>query len=73
METRIEALCNRPVILPRDFNAEPVTPQEILDFMLLTAALDREHAEQMKRAVQAMMVCAPDMLAKFLRTSKRKL
>ena len=61
METRIEKLCNRPIILPRDFNAEPITPQELLDCLLLTAALDREYAEQMKRAVQTIMVCAPEV------------
>jgi len=61
VETRFEQLCNRPVILPRDFNAEPVTPRELLNCLLLTAALDRDHAEQMKRAVQTMMVCAPEV------------
>ena len=45
MQTRIEELCNRPVITPpRDLESEPITRQEILDCLLLTAALEREHA-----------------------------
>jgi len=62
METRIEELCNRPVILPRDFDIEPVTPQELLDCLLLTAALDREYAPQLKEAMEAYGVCMPAFL-----------
>jgi len=62
MQTRIEELCNRPVITPpRDLESEPITRQEILDCLLLTAALEREHAVQIKQAMEAMAFCAPDI------------
>jgi len=59
MLTRIEELCKRPVVAPRDMEAEPITRQEILDCLLLTAALDRENAGQLKQAMEAMAFCSP--------------
>jgi len=64
MRSRIEELCNRPVAgitIPRDLTAQPITLEETLDCMLLTAALEREHAGQMKQAMEAMAFCAPDI------------
>ena len=54
MKTRIEELCNRHIAgttVPRDLNERPITTAEILDCLLLTAALDREHAGQIKQAI----------------------
>ena len=59
MPTRIEELCKRPVVAPRDLEAEPITRQEILDCLLLTAALDRENAGQLKQAMEAMAFRSP--------------
>ena len=62
MRTRIEELCNRHiagVTIPRDLIAQPITPEETLDCMLLTAALDREHAGPMMRAMEALAKIAP--------------
>ena len=64
MNHRTQDLCNRPIagkMVSRDLSKEPITQQELLDCMLLTAALDREHAVQIKQAMEAMMVCAPDI------------
>ena len=43
MKNRIEELCKRPIIAPRDLETEPITRQEILDCLLLTALLDKEN------------------------------
>ena len=61
MQTRIEELCKRPIVAPRDLEAEPITRQEILDCLLLTAALDRENAGQLKQAMEAMAFCSPNI------------
>ena len=64
MNNRIEDLCSRPIagtIIPRDLNEQPITRPEILDCLLLSAALDREHAGQMKQATAAMAFCMPDI------------
>ena len=64
MNSRIQELCSRPIagrMIPRDLNEEPITKSEILDCLLLTAALDREHANQIKQGIEAMMICAPDI------------
>jgi len=64
MNHRTQDLCNRPIagrMVPRDLSKEPITQPEILDCLLLTAALDREHAGQMKQAIEAMAFCAPDI------------
>jgi ribulose bisphosphate carboxylase small subunit len=58
--SHIKALCNHSIITPREMNAQPVTPQEILDCMLLTAALDRENAPQIKKAMEAFASCRCD-------------
>jgi len=63
MRTRIEELCNRHIAgttIPRDLNERPITGPEILDCLLLTAALDREHAGQMKQAMEAIAFCMPE-------------
>ena len=55
MNSRIEELCKLPIA------GEPITQQEILDCLLLTAALDREHVIQIKQAMEAMMICVPGL------------
>jgi hypothetical protein len=61
VESRIAGLLSQPIVASRDLNTDPITPQEILDCLLLTAALNREHVEPIKRAVQAMVACASDI------------
>ena len=64
MTNHVEELCGRPIagtVVPRDLNDEPITKGETLDCLLLTAALDREHPEQMKQAMEAMAFCAPEI------------
>ena len=78
MQTRIEELCNRPIAgitIPRDLNEQPITPQEILDCLLLTAALDREYTSQLKQAMEAMAFCSPDIadIAKRILAELRRL
>ena len=57
--SRIETLCRQRVINRGDLNEEPITQPEILDCLLLTAALDREHTGQMKQAIEAVAFCMP--------------
>ena len=59
--SRIETLCRQRIIHERDLEREPITQQEILDCMLLTAALDREHSVQIKQAMEALAFCSPDI------------
>jgi len=64
VKTRIEELCNRHIAgitIPRNLTEQPITPEEILDCLLLTAALDRKHAGQIKQAMEAMAFCTPDI------------
>ena len=58
--SRVAALCQHRIINERNLIEQPITRQELLDCMLLTAALDREHASQIKQAVTAMAFCTPE-------------
>jgi len=58
--SRIETLCRQRIVGERDLAEQPITPQEVLDCLLLTAALDRKHAGQIKQAIQAKAFCAPE-------------
>ena len=52
MKTRIEELCNRPVITPpRDLESEPISRQEILDCLLLTAVFEKERLPEIYMAM----------------------
>ena len=64
MQTRIEELCANPggIIGARDLSESPVTPQEILDCLLLTAALAGEHTVQITRGMEALAACEYDWL-----------
>ena len=62
MKNRIEELCNRPIIADRDLTKKPITPEEILDCLLLTAALDTENAAPIEQGMEALAACAPERL-----------
>jgi len=68
MQTRIEELCNRPaggIIGARDLDKEPITPQEILDCLLLSAALYKEHTDRMLLAVMEMEAIVPELARQY--------
>ena len=61
MQTRIKELCARPILVGRDLDKEPITPQEILDCLLLNAALSSEHTDRMLLAVMEMEAIVPEL------------
>ena len=61
MGNRIEVLCQYRIIAERDLTEQPITHQELLDCMLLTAVLDKEHTIQIKMAMEALAFCTPSI------------
>jgi len=74
MNNRTAILCQCRIITERDLNEQPITSQELLDCMLLTAVFDKERFVQIKQAVQALAFCTPsiaDICKKNLRELRR--
>ena len=61
MTSRAVILCRQRIIGERDLTVQPLTRQEILDCLLLTAVFDREHTDQIKQAVVTMAFCMPEI------------
>jgi len=60
LKNRVEALCNRAILADRDLSDFPITPQEILDCMELSAALAKEHTAKIIQGMEALAACEYD-------------
>ena len=61
MASRAEILCRQRIVNERNLTGQPITRQEILDCLLLTAVFDREHTDQIKQAVVTLAFCMPEI------------